>query len=66
MIPPRELWEQFERGKLCENHVIMESIESFRNNREALEAKEEDDLPDSSIDAIYKSISMGAKNARQA
>lgn len=62
MIPARELWAEFEFGKLAQNITVVESIHQFRNNREKLEAKEKDDLPDEAIDAIYRDISLGAKH----
>lgn len=57
MIPTRELWEQYQKGKLTENKTISESIHDFQHNRKKLEQPEEDDLPDEKIDAIYQEIS---------
>lgn len=53
MIPPREMWEQYEKGKMTQNITVVESIYDFQHNREALEAKEDDDLPDQAIRKIY-------------
>lgn len=61
MIPAKELWGQFEYGKITQNKTIVESIEAFKNNRGKLEAKEEDDLSDEAIDKIYQSLSRVAK-----
>lgn len=61
MIPARELWDQFTKGKMTENQTIFESIDKFKNHRAELEAKEDDDLTDDQIDAIYRQISFGAK-----
>lgn len=61
MIPARELWGQYAKGKLTENKTVSESIHDFQNNREKLEEREEDDLPDHRIDEIYKNISKSAK-----
>lgn len=61
MIPSPELWPQFEKGKMTENKLVWESIEAFRTNKEALEAKEADDLTDEQIDAIYKNLAISAK-----
>jgi hypothetical protein len=57
MIPARELWEQYKMGNITEHETVLISIENFKNNRAELEAKESDDLEDSSIDAIYAGIS---------
>ncbi len=58
MIPARELWGQYKKGNLTENQTVSESIYDFQNNRESLEAKEDDDLSDDQIDAIYRQISL--------
>lgn len=62
MIPARELWGQYKKGNLTENQTVSESIHAFQNNREALEAKEDDDLSDAQIDAIYRQISLTNNN----
>jgi hypothetical protein len=64
MIPARELWEQFEKGKLTENKTVWESIQAFQHNRKALEEPEVDDLTDEQIDAIYCNISIGQGGKR--
>lgn len=61
MIPARELWSQFEKGKMTENQMVYQSILDFNHNRAELEKTEEDDLSDEQIDQIYKEISMHAK-----
>lgn len=61
MIPAKELWEQYEKDKLCDSKIIVESIHNFVNNRSELEAKEEDDLDDSKIEYIYRQISLNVK-----
>lgn len=61
MIPAREMWEQYELGKVTQSQVVSESIHDFKANREKLEAKEEDDLDDATIDRIYREISLTAK-----
>ncbi len=61
MIPARELWPQYAKGKMTENKTISESIYNFENNREKLEEKEADDLTDLQIDAIYRGICMDAQ-----
>lgn len=61
MIPARELWEQYTKGKMTENKTISDSIHDFQNNRSKLEEKEDDDMKDEQIDQIYKEISRSAK-----
>ena len=60
IIPARELWDQYQKGNVCENETILESIDMFVNHREKLEAKEVDDLKDSEIDAIYREICLAS------
>ena len=62
MIPAQEMWGQFKRGLLTQNQTVIESIEAYKHNRERLEAKEDDDLSEEAIDAIYKEISVNARN----
>lgn len=64
MIPERALWDQYTRGKLTQNKTVFDSINNFLNNRELLEAKEPDDLPDEDVDRIYREISEKARNAK--
>ncbi len=61
MIPAPELWKQFQKGNLTENKTICESIDMFLNQKNRLEAKEEDDLDDNQINAIYRQICFDAK-----
>lgn len=57
IIPQRELWAQYEKGKITENETISNSIHDFEHNRQKLEQKEPDDnLSDSQIDSIYDEI----------
>jgi hypothetical protein len=61
MIPAPELWSQYAKGLMTQNKTVSESIEDFQHNRNKLEEKEEDDLSDEKIDAIYKEISLNAR-----
>ena len=61
MIPAREMWEQFEKGKLTESKIVCESIHDFQFDRGKLDAPEEDDLSDEEIDNIYRDISIAEK-----
>jgi hypothetical protein len=61
MIPAPELWAQFGKGLITENKTVYESINDFKNNKEKLEQREEDDLSDDAIDAIYRDLAIAAK-----
>jgi len=56
MIPDRAMWDTFQKGKLTESQLIVESIHDFQHNRAKLEAREDDDLSDEEIDRIYMEI----------
>lgn len=64
IIPAREMWEQFTKGKMTENKTVCDSIYDYLHDIEKLEAPEEDDLPDSEIDMIYREISRGNKKSK--
>lgn len=61
MLPPKEMWAQYKKGNVTENELVIWSIDQFLNNREALEKKCIDDLPDHAIEQIYERISLEAK-----
>lgn len=61
MIPAREMWMQFEKGKLTENKTVCDSIHSFLNNREALEMPEDDDPNEEQMKSIYNEVASLAK-----
>jgi hypothetical protein len=56
IIPQRELWEQYERGNVTENSLVKESIELFKTDKKKLECKEDDDLPEETINRIYQEL----------
>lgn len=60
MIPARELWDNYTKGKLIENKTVYDSIYNFQHNRKKLEEPEPDDLTDEQINAIYNDISKNA------
>jgi hypothetical protein len=64
MIPAKELWLQYQTGKMTENKTILESIDNFMYNRAFLEKKEDDDLSDEIIDQIYREISISARERK--
>ncbi len=61
LIPPREMWPQYEKGKVCESNWTAWSIDQFQNNREYLQRPLEDDLSDDKIKAIYREIDYNMK-----
>lgn len=62
MIPAREIWPQYEEGKITHSPIVMDSIRAFENNREELEKSDTNDLSDEIAADIYREI---ARNVRQ-
>ena len=60
MIPGRELWDSYAKGKMLENEVVVDSIHLFKTDPKKLEQKEEGDLPDHVIAKIYEEIKQKA------
>lgn len=61
MIPAPELWDQFTKGKMTQNKTVCESIELFKSDKNRLEEKEDDDLTEKQVDAVYREISANAQ-----
>lgn len=61
MIPAREMWPQYEKGKMTENKTVYDSIQAFIHNRGELEKPDDDDPTDEQVNMIYQDISQQAK-----
>lgn len=46
MLPPSELWDQYEEGKIAESEIVIWSIAQYKNHKQKMEEPEPDDLPD--------------------
>lgn len=56
LIPALEIWGQHKRGNVTESEIVEWSINQYKTNKESLEARHPDDLPDEKINEIYKQI----------
>jgi hypothetical protein len=56
LLPPRELWGQYEKGKITESDYVLWSINQFKSNREELEKPFADDFTNEQIKQILKEI----------
>lgn len=56
LLPPHELWPQYEKGNVTEHEFVVWSIDQFRHNLARLSAPYPDDLSDESIRNIYKKV----------
>lgn len=61
LLPPRELWPQYETGKVLVYEDVNVSIKNFLNHREELERPHKDDLPDHVVRMIYQEIAKQQK-----
>ena len=61
IIPPRELWGQYDKGKVTESEIIVWSIDQFLNNRAELEKPYPDDISDYMGNEIYRKIKQEMK-----
>jgi len=61
LLPPRELWGQYDTGKVTESSIVQWSIHQFEYNREFLEANHPEDLPEARAKEIYKEVLRGLR-----
>jgi hypothetical protein len=64
LIPPRELWPQYDIGKVTESNEVAWSIDQFKNNRQELEKPHPDDMPETRAFEILKSIWKDSANKK--
>lgn len=62
ILPERNLWDQYIKGNVTENTTVLDSIDCFLHNREKMESKEEGDLTEEQINAIYLDLAQNKKN----
>lgn len=64
LLPEREMWPQYQKDNLTENETVVYSINAFVNNREKLEAPDNDDPGEEEVKAIYLQLSAEAKRKK--
>lgn len=63
LLPPREMWPQYQKGNVTESDLVVWSIDQFLNNRVKFEQEDAEDLPDQAIRHIYREIdAVNGKN----
>jgi len=65
LLPPREMWAQYEIGKVTQSDLVMQSITDFEKHREALERPNHEDLSDERIFKIYQQIDKEMKKIKK-
>lgn len=58
LLPPEEMWKQYKKGNVTEDESILWSINQFRSNKQDLEKKDPEDLPEERIKSIYIEVAM--------
>jgi hypothetical protein len=58
ILPPRELWSQYEEGKVCASEEVRTSINNFLHYRAELNQPHPEDLSDDQILKIRQTIAM--------
>lgn len=61
MIPPQEMWKQYQKGNVTEHEIVNWSINQFKTNKRKLEEPEPDDLSDEKIKMVYDSIEQNKR-----
>lgn len=56
LLPPREIWSQFDSGLVTESNEVAWSINQFQHNRKELEKPHPDDMPEEKGRLILKAI----------
>ncbi len=56
MIPAKELWGQFDEGKVTESNICAWSIDQLKSNKIGLERPHPDDMPEEKSRLIMRSI----------
>jgi len=56
LIPPREMWPQYQLGKVTENEIVLWSIDMFENHRKKLEEKDPEDLSEEKAKSILRQL----------
>lgn len=61
LLPPREMWKQYEKGKVTASEDVLVSIKNYLHRREELEKPHKDDYSEETILSILKSIHRSQK-----
>lgn len=56
LIPPKEMWSQYEKDKVTESDICYQSIEMYKHNKKNLEKPNPDDMPEERGKQILKAI----------
>lgn len=58
LLPPPEIWKQYQKGNVTEHELVLWSINQYLNNRYRLAKPFEDDLSDDKCKEIYRKVAL--------
>lgn len=58
LLPPRDMWTQYQKGNVTEHELVLWSIDMFTHHRNTLEASYEQDLSEEQAKNIYRRIAQ--------
>ena len=56
LLPPREMWSQYEKGKVTESNLVAWSIDQFQNNWKELDTSHPGDLSEERAKHVMREI----------
>ena len=64
LLPPEEMWPQYQLGNVTENENVLWSIYQYINNRKRLEAKDPEDLDEERCKQIWLDLIASKRHDR--
>jgi len=58
LLPPEEMWMQYNKGNVTEHEIVRWSIQMFKSHREDLERPHEEDINDEFARNIYRKVAQ--------
>lgn len=62
LLPPRELWGQYQKGNLAEHEFVIWSIDQYLHNKKKLEADDPEDLSEIQCSNIMQELIANKRN----
>src|SRR5208283_3124754 len=56
LLPPMEMWDQYEAGNVTEHELVMWSINEYKRHKYIMEYPDADDIRDETARYIYKKV----------
>lgn len=56
LLPPQEMWKQYQKGNVTEHKEVLWSINQYVNCKNSLQERDPEDLPDERANFIWKEL----------